>query len=181
MHGLIVACEQEEKDEAAEHNGFFQMLGVVMKAIEVRVTGIAGRDAVNGSARRDAILLHLRNDAELRKSCEPEHDDGDENGGRTALAENSQGPPDGEQENDDRSGRESFIVQHAETFRDDGSGGVGIGDRTERSPGSDGEKEKTAEPDDQSQPDDGAEQGFHARQGTAEGGTTRRLITDIGI
>ncbi len=163
---FLVAREQEDEKKPTEHDGFFDMLRTAVETIEVGVTGIAGRYAVNGSASGDAVSFHLRNDAELRKGREPKHDDGDENRKCRALSENLQRPSDCEQENEDGPGRESFIVQCAKTLCDDGSGGVSIRNGTERSPGGDREKEQSAEPDDKSQPDNGAKQGFHATQGT---------------
>lgn len=141
---FLVAREQEDEKKPTEHDGFFDMLRTAVETIEVGVTGIAGRYAVNGSASGDAVSFHLRNDAELRKGREPKHDDGDENRKCRALSENLQRPSDCEQENEDGPGRESFIVQCAKTLCDDGSGGVSIRNGTERSPG--GDREKSSPP-----------------------------------
>jgi DNA-binding beta-propeller fold protein YncE len=52
-------------------------------------------------------------------------------------------------------------MEHAERFRNDGPGGVRIGDGSEGGPGGDGEEEQSAKPNNDGQPDKSTEQGFH--------------------
>jgi DNA-binding beta-propeller fold protein YncE len=56
-------------------------------------------------------------------------------------------------------------MQNVDAFRDDGAGGVRIGDGAERCPGGDGEEEKSAQPHDEGEPYDGAEESLHAKTG----------------
>jgi DNA-binding beta-propeller fold protein YncE len=56
-------------------------------------------------------------------------------------------------------------MQDIEAFRDNGAGGVGVGDGAECCPGGDGEEKKSAKPHDEGEPDDGAEQSLHAQTG----------------
>jgi hypothetical protein len=60
------------------------------------------------------------------------------------------------------------MMQDVEAFGDDRAGGVSVSDGAECSRGGDGEKEESAEPHDESQPDQGAQQSFHAGTGYSD-------------
>jgi len=152
-----------------------------VETVEVRVTRVGLRDAVDGSAGGDAVLLHAGNDRVLGEGGEAEHDEGDDDAHDAAGPEHARDHADGEEHNDEGSGVETFMVQNVQAFGDDRAGNVGVGDGAECSRGGDGEEEESAEPHDESEPDQGTQQGFHARQGTACGSLGDGNPKAIGI
>jgi len=164
----MIACEKHDEDEAAEHDGLLEVGRDLVQTVEVGVARVRCRNAVDGAARGNAILLHAGNDAVLRPGRAGEHEERDDDPERYgAEPEGAEEVADSKQKDDDGGGDESFMMQDVEAFGDDGAGGVRVGDGAERGPGGDGEEEEPAKPNDEGEPDDGAEQSLHARQGTA--------------
>jgi len=155
--------EKEDEDDAAEHDGFFEADGGAVEAVEVGVVGLGGGDIVDGAADGDAVPLHVGDDPELGEGGEAHHDDGDGEGHFDAAAIDVAGAPDDEEDKDNAAGDESFVMEDAEAPGDDGTGGVGVGESREGSRGGHGKKEESAEPEDESQPDDGAYEDLHGR------------------
>ena len=148
-----------------------------MQAVEVGVTRVGCRDTVDGTSGGDAILLHAGNDAVLGPGRAGEHKQSDDDPQqRRAESERAREVVKSEQQDDDSAGDESFMMQDVEALCDDGAGRMRVGDGAERGPRSDGKEEEPAEPHDECEPNDGAEQGFHAGTGyKVEGAGYREL------
>lgn len=138
---MIVAGEKDEQDETPKHDGFLDIGRDVVETIEVGVARIGFGDTVDGAAGSDAIALHARDDAELGPRGAGEHDDGDDDAQRGSThAEGAEEIAEAEDDDDGGAGNEAFMMQNADTFGDDGAGGVGIGDAAESGPCGDGKK-----------------------------------------
>ena len=157
----IVPGDEDDEDDSGEQDSFFDVYRCAVEFVEVDAVGIVGRDGVDGSAGSDAVLLHAGNDRELRIRGEREHDERDADGRGDGARHGFERLRCEQENNDDGAGEESFVMEDAQAFGDDGSGGVRVRDGAECAGGDDGKEEDSAEPEDDEEEDDCADGRSH--------------------